>query len=187
MLKKLDSTNRKIISLLSENPEMSQIELSHHLGLSQPAVSARIRELRKNGVIEPILGMNIKKAGLHLAKIDLASSNTEKILGFFDICPLYLTGLVTSGRHNLCLFLVGENISSIEAFVDRNLRTKPYVTDMEFNVVITPTKDFILPVKVNTEKKEKAPCGEICKDCSHYKSGRCLGCPSTIYYRGTIL
>lgn len=47
----LDETDRKIMSMLIENPKMSQAEISECLKISQPAVSLRMRKLEEKGVL----------------------------------------------------------------------------------------------------------------------------------------
>jgi len=43
-----------------------------------------------------------------MAKVDVIANNTSSILDIFKDCPYFLNGLIVSGKHNLCLFFVGE-------------------------------------------------------------------------------
>jgi DNA-binding Lrp family transcriptional regulator len=182
----LDEKDREIISLLEENPELSQSEIAEKVGISQPSVGVRLRKLKNKGVVSFLIGMNFKRVGLYLAKVDVCAKNTVEILDSFKGCPYFLNGLIVSGRNNLCLFLVSEDISTIEAIVDKHLRANPNVTNVEMNVVITPSDDLIFPVKMKVDKQDSPPCGSTgeCHDCAFYESGRCLGCPITGHYRG---
>src|SRR4030067_3229220 len=135
-VEKMDDTDRQIIYFLSQNPEMPQSELSQRLGISQPSVCARLQKLKRMGVIAYSVGLNVKKTGLHLAKIDLTANTTEEVLDFFRKCPLYLFGFVTSGRSNVSILLAGEDASSLEATVDRHLRLNPNITEVNFDLVI---------------------------------------------------
>src|SRR3972149_578222 len=144
----MDDTDRKIIYLLSQNPELPQNELSKRLGISQPSVCARLQKLKRIGVITYLVGLNVKKSGLHLAKIDLTANKTEDILDFFKRCPLYLFGFVTSGRSNISILLAGEDVSSREATVDRHLRLNPNITQVNFDMVIAAPRDFAVPMRL---------------------------------------
>jgi len=186
-MSRLDEIDKMILSLLAENPEISQNEMANFLKISQPAVSMRLRELKKRGIITHFVGVNLRRANLRLAKVDITCSDTESLLRFFERCPRCWNVLVTSGRHNLCLFFVSEDLTSLHACIDQHIRTQPHIKEVEFNLVITPLKDLVLPLKTTKEKQEISPCEKSCSDCAYYLPGRCLGCPSTTFYKGEIL
>lgn len=56
---KFDKSDKRIISLLMEKPEMTQTAIASCLKLSQPAVYARIPRLRNSGMITRIVGVNL--------------------------------------------------------------------------------------------------------------------------------
>ncbi len=184
----LDKKDREILALLEKNPEMSQSDMAERLRISQPSVSARIHKLKQKGAMAHVVGMNLKKANLYMAKVDAIASNTSSVLDIFKDCPYFLNGLIVSGRHNLCLFFVGEDIATLEAIVDGHLRNNPFVRSAEVSIVITPIKDLIMPVRMNFDSSEIPPCGHACdcKECPHHISNRCLGCPVTNSYNGKI-
>jgi len=72
--------------------------------------------------------MDLKRVGLHLAKVDITARNVETVLKHFKKCPFYYNGLMVSGTHNLCMFLVGEDISTLEALVEHHVRRDPDVS-----------------------------------------------------------
>ncbi len=184
----LDKRDRELLSLLEKDPEMSQNDIADKLKISQPSVSARMHKLKKKGALAHIVGMNLKKINIHMAKVDVIASNTSTILDIFKDCPYFLNGLIVSGKHNLCLFFVGEDIATLEAIVDGHLRNNPLVKSAEISIVITPMKDLILPLKMNFYSSNTPPCGNgcNCRECQHYISNRCLGCPVTNSYSGNI-
>jgi DNA-binding Lrp family transcriptional regulator len=184
---KLDDTDKKILSLLSQDPEVSQAELSKQLKISQPAVSARIRKLEEKGVLARIVGTDVKRAQLFLANLHVATNHVEQFLKSLDGCPLYLNSFLTSGKNNLTVLLVGENIRSIMSCVDSHLRQNPLVKDTEFDLIITPVRPFIVPIRPSMDKKKTTPCSADCGSCTLYASDRCLGCPATVYYKGELL
>ena len=184
----LDKRDREILSLLEKYPEMSQSDMAEKLKISQPSVSARIHKLKQKGALSHVVGMNLKKVELYMAKVDVVANNTSSVLDIFKECPYFLNGLIVSGRNNLCLFFVGEDISTLEAIVDGHLRGNPLVKSAELSIVITTMKDFVMPIKMNFDFSSTPPCGNgcNCKDCSHHISNRCLGCPVTNSYNGKI-
>jgi Lrp/AsnC family leucine-responsive transcriptional regulator len=186
-LEKLDETDRKIISLLAENPDLSQSAIARQLEMSQPAIYARMKRLRNSGIIAHVIGINLKNTKFYIAKVEMTAKDPWKVLDFFKNCPIYLNGLITSGRHNLCLFFISEKLQAIESCINHHIRRNPNVVDVEFNVVITPAKDLVVPVKLWNEKGDKSPCGKRCTEQPCYTSEKCLGCPATIFYKGTRL
>ena len=186
-MEKLDKNDRKIVSLLMEKPDMTQTAIANHLKLSQPAVYSRIRRLRDSRMITRIVGVNLKETNLHMVKVEITAKEPWKIVEFFDRCPMFLNGFIISGRHNLCLFFVSEKLQAIECCVNHNLRKNSEVLDAESNVVVTPVKDFVVPLTIYSEKQEKSPCGKKCAEQPCYPDGKCLGCPATDFYRGKLL
>ena len=184
---KLDNVDRKIMSLLSQNPEVSQVELAKQLKVSQPAVSSRIHKLEEKGALAYVVGTDVKKAQLFLANLDVATNHVEQFLNSLEGCPIYLNGFLTSGKNNLTIMLVGENIRSIMSCVDSHLRQNPVVKDTELALMVTPVRPFVIPIRPSVDKQKTTPCGADCGSCTLYASDRCLGCPSTAYYKGQLL
>jgi DNA-binding Lrp family transcriptional regulator len=183
---RLDEKDKIILSLFEQNPEITQSEIAKHLNVSQPSVGVRIHRLRASGFISHVIGVNLKKLNIPLAKVEVTASNTHQLLETFKHCPYFLNGFIVSGKNNLCMFFAGEDISTLEAIVDAHLRRNPHVSSVEFNVVITPVKDFILPLKTHVAKKKTTPCSSECCNCEYYHSERCLGCPLTESYKGAL-
>ncbi len=183
-----DKRDREILSLLEKSPEMSQNEIAEKLKISQPSVSARIHKLKQKGALAHVVGMNLKKVSLYMAKVDVMASNTSSVLDIFKDCPYFLNGLIVSGNHNLCLFFIGEDIATLEAIVDGHLRSNPLVKSAEVSIVITPVKDLVMPLRMSFNFSDVPPCGNgcNCKECVHHTSNRCLGCPVTNSYNGKI-
>ncbi len=186
-MENLDETDRKILSLLVENPSMSQTAIAERLKMSQPAIYARIKRLREDGILNRLVGINLKNTKLYTAKVEMTTKDPWKVVEFFKNCPMYLNGLITSGRHNLCLFFISEKLQAIESCINHHIRNNPNIIDVEFNVVITSAKDLIAPVKLWHEKGDISPCGKRCTEQTCYHSANCLGCPNTIFYKGSLL
>lgn len=183
---KIDDVDKRILSLLVENSELSQSEIARFLKISQPAVATRLQKLKMRGIIMHQIGVNLRKTNLGFAKIDVSTNNSGKILKLFEKCPLFLNGFITSGRRNLCLFFVSEDLASLDACMDRHIRANPDVSDVEFSIVLSSARDFFSSFKLIREKTEDSPCSGRCDKCSYYESERCFGCPSTIYYKGVL-
>ncbi len=96
-----DDKDRKIISIYEGNPDISQMDIAREVGLSQPTVGARILKLKQSGAIVSSVGMDLKKIGLNLAKVDLTTRDSIEIINQFKNCPYFLNGMIVSGKENL--------------------------------------------------------------------------------------
>ncbi|MHA1606324.1 MAG: Lrp/AsnC family transcriptional regulator [Candidatus Freyarchaeota archaeon] len=185
---RLDEKDKAIITILSEDPDASQESIAERIGLSQPSVAVRIRKLRSAGVISKLIGVNPSKMGVYIAKVEVTTRNPIGLLETFKNCPYFMNGFIVSGRTNVCMLFLGENIETIETIVDAHIRPNEDVQSVEFNIIISSVKDFIAPIRMRFEKTDKPPCGSkiLCKDCSYFKKNKCLGCPAIGQYKGKL-
>lgn len=183
---KLDEKDKKIITLLHDNHEISQEEIAKTVNLSQPSVAIRIKKLKERGIIEHIIGVNLNKVGIYVAIVFVRTTNTNKILNMLRECPFFLNGFVMSGEKNLMLLLAGEDLASLESIIDERLRPDEDVQSADFNILISSIKDFITPIKLVEKPLNKTPCGIDYKECQAYHENRCFGCPSTNRYKGVF-
>lgn len=158
----LDDRDNTILSMVQNDPLISQEVIAQKIKLSQPSVGARIRKLREKGILYTVNGVNFKVADLVLGKIDIITTDTLSILSQFKDCPFFINGLVTSGRYNLCLFFTATDIKRLEGIVNCHLRNNPKVKEVEMNIVISTTKDFVLPLNIDYENKEQISCEQNC-------------------------
>ncbi|MHA1193443.1 MAG: Lrp/AsnC family transcriptional regulator, partial [Promethearchaeota archaeon] len=77
---KLDQKDRKIITLLHDNQEISQEEIAKIVHLSQPSIAMRIKKLKERGIMDHIMGVNLNKVGIYVAIVTVRTTNTTKIL-----------------------------------------------------------------------------------------------------------
>ena len=181
-----DEKDQVIISMFAKDPNVSQDDIAGAIGLSQPSVAARIKKLRDSGALVTQTGIDPFRVGLQVGKIDVTTTNPAKILDMFHSCPYFMNGIIVSGKSNLTLFFMAEKISTLEAIVDGHLRRLPEVQEVDFNIVISPGKQMVVPVVLSWDKRDKGPCGvsHSCKGCGNYEAGRCSGCPIVVEHKG---
>ncbi len=182
-----DDKDRKIISILSENPDISQDAIAMEVELSQPSVALRLKKLKETGIVQNMYGMDLLKIGLSIAKVDVTTKNTTKVLNSLMNCPYFLNGFIVSGESNLCLFFIGEDVATLEAIVDCHIRQVDEIQNVIFNIVIGVANKLVLPLTTHISRANRPPCGveTNCNDCPAYGK-RCRGCPVTGHYKGTL-
>lgn len=183
---KLDEKDKKILTLLYDNQNVSQEEIAQKIKLSQPSVAIRIKKLKEKGIIDQIIGVNLNKLGIYVAMVFVRTTNTTKILNMFRNCPFFLNGFVISGEKNLMLLFAGEDLASLESIIDERLRPDEDVQSADFNIIISSIKDFVMPIKIVERPLNKPPCGVDYKECQAYHENRCFGCPATNRYKGVF-
>lgn len=182
----LDRIDTEIVQLLRENPDLSQDEIANVLRLSQSSVGARIRRLQKEEVLVTWAGVNARRLGLNLAKVDCACQNATQVIDLFRGCPCFLNAFATSGRYNVSFFFAAEDAVTLAALVDRHLRNNANVREVEFGIVTFATDGLVVRPRLTVKKFQTAPCGADCNACPHYGPDGCSGCPATYSYTGNI-
>ena len=161
----LDDRDNTILSLIQKNSNISQEEIAKKINLSQPSVGARIQKLRKKGILHTINGVNFRIVDLSLAKVDVNATDTAAIISEFKDCPFFINALITSGKHNLCLFFMATNLKRLEGIVNHHLRGNEKVKEIEMNIIISTAKDFVMPLNIDYESKSQLACDQNCRHC----------------------
>lgn len=183
---KIDRIDADILHLLRESPHLSQEEIAKTLHLSQSSIGARIRRLRDEEVLVVQAGVNLRRLGLNVAKVDCACQNAAQVIDLFKGCPCFLNAFVTSGRYNVSLLFGAEDAVTLTALVDRHLRANPNVREVEFGLVASGTGGLVFRPRLVVMRSQRTPCGADCSACSHYGPDECLGCPATHGYTGDL-
>lgn len=168
----LDDRDNAILSLIQKNHEVSQEEIASKIKLSQPSVGARLKKLREKGILHTVNGVNFRIVDLHLGKVDVNATDITAVISAFKDCPFFVNALITSGRHNLCLFFMSTDLKRLEGIVNHHLRGNPKVRDVELNIVISTVKDFVLPLNIDYENKRQLDCEQQCRDCSEEENSK---------------
>jgi DNA-binding Lrp family transcriptional regulator len=158
---KLDLLDLKIVSELQLDSRISITELSR-VGSSRPTVTSRLRRLRDEGIVLINGGLNINKFGFKIVCVGLEVRNDEsrsKVEGYLKGCPRVLNIFRTPEKANIHVSAWGEDDQTLNSTIES---------------LIT----------INLE--DETPCGKDCEKCYRYTNDRCLGCPSTAYYKNPL-
>src|SRR3989338_248443 len=161
----LDERDMKIVSWFMENPYISQIEITKRLKLSQPSVNIRINKLKKKGIVNVSAGINFNKTNLFLTRVDF-TANGGQILERIKNCPFFVNGYVMSGKNNISLYLVSDDLKKIDEIINLHIRSQPDVSDISTSVIVSSVKDNILNINLRGET-DNEKCMELgnCRHC----------------------
>ena len=163
---KLDDIDRKIITLVQDDPNLTHTQIAEQIHRSQPTVGMRIKKLEKEGILQFQPGVNFKKIDLLLGVVQLNTKTPEEILEMAKFCPFMLNAFRLSGAHNICILLASSKLEKLDNIVNYHFRSDPNVQSVEINMITEIAKDFIMPVDFRSE--EHIPtledgCGAKCK------------------------
>jgi len=197
----LDNTDKLLISILRENGRTSLSDLGKELGMSHVAVSKRLEKLvspdkSKDGKITPPLvkitaGVNAEEMDMKMLFMGLETENmeiTDLILKKYANCPRLVMLAPVTGRYNLFAVMVAEDTFSLESILGTcSIRTESGIRRSETWFGNSPMAPQYLNLDLSPSKGAKqSACGRDCGACKRFLSEKCVGCPSSKSYRGTI-
>ena len=189
----LDEIDRKIVTQLQRDSRTTLEELGKITGYSSMGVKKRIDRLLKDKTIKVTALLNVGSIGLCAAIVLLemeSASSMQNLLERFKDCPRVVHIFSTIGGYNLIALVVADNQETLESIsIEKcSLRSGRGIRRSEFypigNIHFSP---FLSIREDLTHKQETiTPCEVNCKPCIRYKLNKCVACPATSYYRGSL-
>lgn len=148
----VDATDKKIIELIQENPELTHSEIADKVHKSQPAIGARVIKLKRKHLLTQQVGAEFKEVDIKLARIDIAARNVVDLWDRFGKCPYVINVFKSTGDFNLMIEVAAPDVKTIDAYVDSCLRTDPDVSAIRVNFLIDSLRTYIVPISFEIEK-----------------------------------
>lgn len=116
----MDHVDKEILIILQEEARISMTELGKAVGLSQPAVTERVRRMEEKGIIKQYRAIvSPDKANKHVsAYLLFHTKRCEKFIEFCKEHPDVLELHRISGQNNYLLKVVTDSMPSLEAFIN---------------------------------------------------------------------
>ena len=189
----MDDVDRKIISPLQLNGRTTLQDLSKIIGYTSMGTKKRLEKLLKNGTIKVSALINPNALKLHPAIVMLEMESTEAmqdIIERFKDCPRLIHIFKTIGGYNLIALVIAENQETLESISTEkcSLRCSKGIRRSEFYPISDTYFSPFLQIRENLAHKEKTvtPCKVECIPCNRYENQKCVGCPTTSYYKGSL-
>ena len=130
----LDRLDWGILEVLQRNARISNTELGKQIGLSQPAVTARIKRLEEQGVIEGYSArINPGLVGRGIAaivRIRTTHAEIKRCLSAFETMPEIVEAHRITGEDCFMVRIVVEEMTQLEAAIDALARFGPVTTSV---------------------------------------------------------
>ena len=153
----------------------------------------RLEKLLKNGTIKVSALINPNALKLHPAIVMLEMESAEAmqdLLKRFEECPRVIQIFKTIGGYNLIALAVAETRETLESISMEkcSLRCSKGIRRSEFYPISDVYFSPFLQIREEFAHKEKkvAPCNVDCDTCKRYENQKCVGCPTTSQYKGSL-
>jgi DNA-binding Lrp family transcriptional regulator len=189
----VDEKDKKIITILQADGRATLQEIAKNIGLTSMGAKKRLERLQKKGTIKisALLNPNTLKLYPAIVMLEMESAEAmQHLLDRFDECPRVVQIFKTIGGYNLIALVVAETKETLESISMEkcSLRCSKGIRRSEFYPVSETYFSPYLQIRENLAQKKKktAPCKVECTPCNRYQTKRCVGCPTTSNYKGTL-
>ena len=189
----MDEVDRKIISQLQLDGRTTLEELAKIVGYTSMGTKKRLQKLVNQNAIKVSALINpfIFKLLPAIVMLEMESAEAmQNLLERFKDCPRVVHIFKTIGGYNLIALVVAEDQDTLESISMEkcSLRSSAGIRRSEFYPIGDIHFSPFLPVRENLTHKERtvAPCKVDCGPCTRYETKKCVGCPATTHYTGTL-
>lgn len=152
----LDEIDQQIMDIMQKNPDITHTRLAELLNRSQPAIGARVKRMKENGLLVNTTGIDFFHPQIaQVLKLMMVLINTEDVDAIFRIaedCPYVINALKSSAVNNVVVFLACSSIKRLDQIIDQHFRCKSYVRRVEANIIMDISHQLIFPVNLIVEK-----------------------------------
>jgi len=189
----LDEIDRTIIAQLQADGRTTLQELSKAVGFTSMGTKKRLEKLLSTGTIKVSALINPNVLKFHSAIVMLEMESAEamhELLNRFEECPRVINIFKTVGGYNLIALVVAETQETLESISTEkcSLRCSRGIRRSEFYPISETYFSPFLQIRETLAHKERTvtPCNVDCDPCKRYETQKCVGCPTTTHYKGSL-
>jgi len=189
----LDEIDKKIITQLQADGRTTLQEIAKSIGFTSMGTKKRLERLLKKGTIKISALINPIALKLHPAIVMLEMESAESmqdLLNRFEECPRVIQIFKTVGGYNLIALVVAETQETLESISMEkcSLRCSKGIRRSEFYPVSDTYFSPFLQIREGLARKERkvTPCKVDCDPCNRFETQKCVGCPTTSHYKGSL-
>ena len=189
----MDEKDKQIITMLQADGRATLQDIAKNIGLTSMGTKKRLEKLLKNETIKISALINPNALKLYPAIVMLEMESAEamqNLLDRFEECPRVVQIFKTLGGYNLIALVVAETKETLESISMEkcSLRCSKGIRRSEFYPVSETYFSPFLQIRENLaqNKNKTAPCKVECGPCNRYETKKCVGCPTSGNYKGTL-
>jgi Lrp/AsnC family leucine-responsive transcriptional regulator len=189
----VDEIDKKIITQLQADGRTTLQEIAKSIGFTSMGTKKRLERLLKKDTIKISALINPSALKLHPAIVMLEMESAEamqNLLNRFEECPRVIQIFKTVGGYNLVALVVAETLETLESISMEkcSLRCSKGIRRSEFYPVSDIYFSPFLQIREGLAHKENkvTPCNVDCDPCNRYETQKCVGCPTTSQYKGSL-
>jgi DNA-binding Lrp family transcriptional regulator len=189
----VDEIDKKIVAQLQADGRTTLQELAKGIGFTSMGTKKRLDRLLKKDTIKVSALINPSALKLHPAIVMLEMESAEAmqdLLNRFEECPRVIQIFKTIGGYNLIALVVAETQETLESISMEkcSLRCSKGIRRSEFYPVSDTYFSPFLQIREGLAHKERkvTPCNVECDPCNRYETQKCVGCPTTSHYQGSL-
>jgi DNA-binding Lrp family transcriptional regulator len=189
----VDEIDKKIVAQLQSDGRSTLQEIAKSIGFTSMGTKKRLEKLLKKDTIKIAALINPRALKLRPAIIMLEMESAEamqNLLNRFEECPRVIQIFKTVGGYNLIALVVAETPETLESISMEkcSLRCSKGIRRSEFYPVSDIYFSPFLQIREGLAHKENkvTPCNVDCDPCNRYETQKCVGCPTTSHYKGTL-
>lgn len=189
----MDITDKKIVAQLQQDGRTTLNDLSKIIGFTSMGTKKRLQKLIDKDAIKVSALINPIALGLHPAIVMLEMESAEamqELLDRFKDCPRVVQIFKTVGGYNLIALVVAETPDTLESISMEkcSLRCSKGIRRSEFYPISDVFFSPFLQIREHLVQQNRSvtPCKVDCKPCKRYEKQKCVGCPTTPQYKGSL-
>jgi len=162
---KIDSIDHKILNILQNNARITNVQLSHEVGLSPAPTLERVKKLESQGYIESYhavvnaerLGLGVlvyMELGLNINVDRDIQEFIDQLIAFPEVVECYHI----TGEYDLLLKIYSTDLHSYQNFVMNQILRSVNVSKVNSKIVLSPVKRSMnLPMGLKTTAPQPQP------------------------------
>ena len=151
-MKKLDSIELQVLTLLYNNADITNKDLAAQIGIAPSTCLERVKRLKQSGVIKGVLiDVNLKTIGGNIQAIaairlqpyseEIVNQFRDDLLQFSEILNLYHMG----GSYDYYIHMSVKDSEHLRQFVFDKITSRDEVTTVETSLVFEHSRSGVLP------------------------------------------
>lgn len=139
----LDKKDEHIIELRQLDPSITAVAIAMKVGLSQPAIGARLLRLERASYLVPSYEGNILKIGWHIFYVYLKVKPSCQFWDAYKRCPYIQNVLNITGEYNYLLQFTLENIEKLNKIMEYCIGKNPNILNYKIEAVISSIQPYM--------------------------------------------